>query len=239
MFNQVNEIELLKNVQLNYDAIEVFEGFSLKVPVSQITCIIGPSGCGKTSVLNLLAGLVKVSEGKVDIGDATVGYIFQEDRLLPWETVYDNIRLVRELEDKAEIMAILKALEIDEFAHKKPDQLSGGMRQRCSIARGFYYHSSLLLMDEPFKSLDYDLRLNLCRYLMKLWKGNRNTIIFVTHDIDEALLLGHRIIVLSKRPTSVEQVFSITKDLEQRNIMDDEHVTLRGKIIDLMSDQLK
>lgn len=236
MTSKSHKLDLLKSVQLNYDALEVFDDFTLSVPKGSITCVVGPSGCGKTSLLNLLAGLVEATTGLVDNYGATVGYVFQEDRLLPWETVYNNIRLVRDQEDPDEIMSILKALEIDEFAHSKPDQLSGGMRQRCAIARGFYYHSSLLLMDEPFKSLDYDLKLNLCKYLGKLWKDMNNTIIFVTHDIDEALLLGHNIVVLSKRPTVVEEVFVLDTALEKRNIMDQEHVTLRGRIIDLMSD---
>ena len=236
MTGNMKQLKLFKSISLAYEEIRVFEDFSLEVPEGEITCIVGPSGCGKTSILNILAGLVEVTTGQVDKVDAIVGYIFQEDRLLPWETVYNNIRIVRDQEDSLAIMSILSALEIDEFAHSYPRQLSGGMRQRCSIARGFYYHASLLLMDEPFKSLDYDLRLNLCAYLVKLWEKNRNTIIFVTHDIDEALLLGHRIVVLSKRPTQVEQVFNIATAPSKRNILDEEHVNLRGKIIDLMTE---
>lgn len=235
MTSNKHQLELFKSISLAYEEIQVFKDFSLEVPEGQITCIVGPSGCGKTSILNLLAGLVEATTGQVSQVDAIVGYIFQEDRLLPWETVYNNIRIVRDQENPNEIMSILRALEIDDFAHSYPKQLSGGMRQRCSIARGFYYHSTLLLMDEPFKSLDYDLKLNLCVYLLKLWEKNRNTIIFVTHDIDEALLLGHRIVVLSKRPTQVEQVFNVVTAPSKRNIMDEEHVNLRGKIIDLMT----
>ncbi len=233
VFNQ--KALLLDEVDLHYDDIQVFDQFSLEVPKGKITTIVGPSGCGKTSLLNLLAELVPVGKGTVHTEDETVGYIFQEDRLLPWATVYQNVRLVRPEENHDEVMAILTALELDGFAHKYPEQLSGGMRQRCSIARGFYYHSTLLLMDEPFKSLDYDLRLNLVNYLGRLWKANGNTIIFVTHDIDEALLLGHQILVLSRRPSRVAASYERTASLDGRNVSDSEHIDFRREIVKQMS----
>lgn len=229
------KIVLLDEVDLHYDDIEVFDKFSLMVPKGKITTIVGPSGCGKSSLLNLLAGLVPVQHGRVLVEDATVGYIFQEDRLLPWETVYQNVRLVRPEENHEEIMAILTDLELDGFAHKYPKQLSGGMRQRVSIARGFYYHSTLLLMDEPFKSLDYDLRLNLVRYLGELWQSNENTIIFVTHDIDEALLLGHQILVLSRRPSKIAVTYEREAPLRERSVEDQEHIDFRREIVKQMS----
>ena len=226
---------LLDGVDLRFDDVQVFDQFSLAVPKGKITTIVGPSGCGKTSLLNLLAELLPADQGTVNTEDETVGYIFQEDRLLPWETVYQNVRLVRPEENHEEIMTILRALELDGFAHKYPKQLSGGMRQRCSIARGFYYHSSLLLMDEPFKSLDYDLRLNLVKYLAGLWQANGNTIIFVTHDIDEALLLGHQILVLSRRPSKIAASYERQSLLEGRSVSDGEHMDLRREIIKQMS----
>lgn len=229
------KLPLLDKISLHYDDIEVFDRFSLDVPKGKITTIVGPSGCGKTSLLNLLAGLIEANQGRVNRQDGTVGYIFQEDRLLPWETVYQNVRLVRPEEDHEAIMEILKALALDGFANKYPDQLSGGMRQRCSIARGFYYHSNLLLMDEPFKSLDYDLRLNLVSYLAGLWKSKGNTIIFVTHDIDEALLLGHQILVMTRRPSQIAVSYKRRSPLEERSVGDQEHIDLRRAIIKEMS----
>lgn len=228
-------IQLLNHINLKFDEIIVFDNFSLTVPENKITCIVGPSGCGKTSILNLLAGFITDFNGVANTGKEKVGYIFQEDRLLPWETVYQNIRLVREETDNEEIMKLLNALELNEFKDKYPEQLSVGMRQRCAIARGFYYHSSLLLMDEPFKSLDYDLRFNLVRYLSELWNKNRITIIFVTHDIDEALLLGHQVVVLSRRPTRIIESFQIDSDIEARDMNQQEHMLMRNKIINHLS----
>ena len=227
--------KLLRDISLKYEEVEVFQNFTLEVPQGKITTIVGPSGCGKTSLLNMMADLLPATEGKVQTQDETIGYIFQEDRLLPWETVYENVKLVREIEDRQEIMSILEALEIEDFADKYPDQLSGGMRQRCAIARGFYFHSTLLLMDEPFKSLDYDLRLNLINYLGKLWKRTGNTIIFVTHDIDEALLLGHQILVLSRRPSVIAEKFHRDSDLGTRDISDEDHIRCRRKIVSHLS----
>lgn len=228
-------MNLLNDITLMYDDVKVFEHLSLDIKKNKITCIVGPSGCGKTSLLNILSGLLLPASGQVNTTNEKVGYIFQEDRLLPWETVYENIRLVNERENKHEIIELLKALELEGFMNKYPHQLSGGMKQRVSIARGFYYHSSLLLMDEPFKSLDYDLRVHLISYLGRLWKDTNNTIVFVTHDLDEALLLGHEVIVLSSRPTSVLNRFSLTTELESRWITQDEHVKIRDQIIELMT----
>lgn len=209
------------------------------MPENKITCIVGPSGCGKTSILNILAGIIKLYEGISNTESNRISYIFQEDRLLPWETLYQNIRLVREEEDKEEIINLLEALELIDFKDKYPHQLSGGMRQRCSIARGFYYNSDLLLMDEPFKSLDYDLKLNLLNYLGGLWVKNKKTIIFVTHDIDEALLLGHEIVVLSKRPTVILDTYLIDTKLGNRDVNQKQHIIIRNKIINHMTNKLE
>ncbi len=168
-----------------------------------------------------------------------LGYIFQESRLLPWDSVYKNIRLVRKEEDKAEIMSILKDVGLEGFENKLPSELSGGMKQRVSIARGFYYDSSVLLMDEPFKSLDYDLRINLIEYLKKLYSKNEKTILFITHDIDEALLLGHEVVVLSNRPTMVKKRYIPKSDIFGRTVSDAEHVKIRGQIIEDLTKEKK
>lgn len=235
--NDIGNITILYDISLSFQEVTVFNNFKLDIPKGKITCIVGPSGCGKTSVLNLLAGFIKDYTGQVNVEGEKIGYIFQEDRLLPWETVYQNIRLVREEEDHNEIMKLLEALELSDFADKYPHQLSGGMRQRCAIARGFYYHSTLLLMDEPFKSLDYDLRLNLVNYLGRLWEKNQSTVIFVTHDIDEALLLGHKVIVLSRRPTEIISEYEIPSELSARDIGEAEHLRMRSEIISAMGDR--
>lgn len=230
MYNEKKRT-LLDQVSLSFEEVQVYNNLTLTVPQGAITTIVGPSGCGKSTMLNLLAGLVLPNKGQVCTAGEVVGYIFQEDRLLPWATVYDNVKLVRRTEDREAIMAILAALEMSAFADKFPNQLSGGMRQRCAIARGFYYDASLLLMDEPFKSLDYDLRLNLMGYLGRLWERAGNTILFVTHDIDEALLLGHQILVMGKGAEGIVASFKRSSPLEARSINDEAHDRLRREII--------
>lgn len=233
--SDAGDIHMLDSVSLRFKERSVLEDVSLTLPAHRMTCLIGPSGCGKTSILNMISGLLPASSGTVHRPSERVGYIFQEDRLLPWETVYDNVRLVREDEDSEEITSLLEALALTGFENAYPHQLSGGMRQRCALARGFYFHGDLLLMDEPFKSLDYDLRLSLIAYLGKLWKRHGNTILFVTHDIDEALLLGHRIVVLSKRPTRIVRQVDIPDDLEKRSLHTVAHAQRRAELIAWLS----
>lgn len=237
VMTQWRDRKYMNKVSLSYDDLPVLEAFDLEIPEDRITAILGPSGCGKTSLLYLLSGLIVPTDGTVDVSGETVGYIFQEDRLLPWLTVYQNICLVKEEENREEIMGILASLELDGFADSYPDELSGGMRQRCAIARGFYFHSTLLLMDEPFKSLDYDLRLSLIAYLGRLWMEKGSTVIFVTHDIDEALLLGHKILVLSRRPTDIAHSYTRKTPLAGRSVSDSEHIELRRKIVGHLADR--
>lgn len=224
-------MKLLDEISLCYEEVQVLDKFSLEIETGKILCIVGPSGCGKSSILNIIAGLIDNYEGDIKQSLEKISYVFQEDRLLPWETVYNNVRIVKENEQEEEITDLLTSLELNGFGDKYPHQLSGGMRQRCSIARSFYYDAPLLLMDEPFKSIDYDLKVNMINYLINLWQKRKNTIIFVTHDIDEALLLGHKIMVLSKRPTRIIDIYDVKKAHTQRDLTDIELSDIRNKII--------
>lgn len=238
----VIDYNIIENISLNFEDIEVFKNFSLSVPSEKITCIVGPSGCGKTTLLNVIAGFVKSFDGKVNREKNDVGYIFQEDRLLPWETVYENIAIVKndeydKITESRNIDSILDELDLSEFKNKYPEQLSGGMKQRCALGRGFYFNPKILLMDEPYKSLDYDLKINLIGYLVRLWEKNKNTIVFVTHDIDEALLIGHKIVVLSKRPTKIVKEFEIETNFNNRDMNSNKHIELRKEIINYLTNR--
>ncbi|MCL6588950.1 MAG: ABC transporter ATP-binding protein [Firmicutes bacterium] len=195
----------VKNISFSFDDLIIFSDFSLEFPEGKITAILGPSGCGKTTLLNLLAGLLKAQKGKVQ-APGSVSYLFQEPRLLPWSTVWDNVALPlwgklpdHEIEKKT--TQCLQAAGLLEYRRYLPSQLSGGMRQRAAMARAFSYPAPLLLMDEPFKSLDLKTRFQIINDFINFWRQNPRTVVMVTHDVKEALWLAGQIILLSPKPS--------------------------------------
>ncbi len=188
---------------------------SLTVPRGQFLCIVGPSGCGKTTLLRIVAGLERPSAGEVlavrdDSGRPVSSMVFQEQSIFPWMSVRDNITYGPRLrgvsrERRAAIASTyLGKVGLTQFADAYPYQLSGGMRQRVSIARAFANDPEILLMDEPFAALDEQNRILLQEELLRIWDETRKTVLFITHSIDEALVLGDRIIVMSARPGRIK-----------------------------------
>jgi len=199
----------IKNLHKNFGNISLFNDFSFAFHEGTITCILGPSGCGKTTLLNIMGGIIKADSGQLSgFHEKAISYIFQDPRLLPWLTVGENIEFVLKGDMPAEQRhkvtgQLIRLMELEDFAGYYPSKLSGGMRQRVSIARAFAYPSDVILMDEPLKGLDIKLKLNLIRIFSRMWQADRRTVIFVTHDVDEALLLGSDIIVLSRPPAMI------------------------------------
>jgi len=192
-----------------YGGIILFEDFSIGFDEGKITCILGPSGCGKTTLLNIIGGIIPPDSGSV-IGfvNQRISYIFQDPRLLPWKTVRENIGFVLSQDlPAAERNSItdrfIRLVELEDFADYYPAKLSGGMRQRVSIARAFAFPSEVILMDEPLKGLDIKLKLNLIRTFSRIWETDRRTVIFVTHDVEESLLLSNEILVMSRPPVQI------------------------------------
>ena len=182
----------LRNVTQKYGALTVYENFSLSLEEGKIACILGTSGCGKTTLLNMLAGLVPFSGAIEPMQPCS--YIFQQPRLVPNLTVEGNLRLV--CRDAARIRDMLGRVGLADKAKAYPVELSGGQAQRVSIARAFLHPSSLLLMDEPFSSLDTALKIRLMRLFAEIWREVRRSVLFVTHDVEEAYMLAHRALVL-------------------------------------------
>ncbi|SFI09727.1 NitT/TauT family transport system ATP-binding protein [Tindallia magadiensis] len=230
---------ILKNLSKCFADLKVLEDFHLEIKEKEITCILGPSGCGKSTLLNMISGITSPDQGEIVGKKEKIGYVFQEDRLLPWKTLEENIRMVKKTGHPSEIRDLIEKVGLKNFEKSYPHQLSGGMRQRCAIARAYHYQSEMLLMDEPFKSLDYDLRMNMVKMLQDLWTEWGNTVVFVTHEIDEALLLGNRIILLKKNPCTVDQVIEIKTPQSQRTLMDNDLLRAREIIIDGMTNKKK
>ena len=199
----------LKNISKAYGEVILYHDFSVGFDEGKITCILGPSGCGKTTLLNIIGGLVKPDSGSVNGFEGKgISYIFQDPRLLPWKTVRGNIEFVLDhgipVSERESITdRFISLVELDSFAGYYPSMLSGGMRQRVSIARAFAYPSDIILMDEPLKGLDIKLKHNLIRTFSRIWETDKRTVIFVTHDVEESLLLSNEIIVLSRAPVHI------------------------------------
>lgn len=201
---------VLTNLSKSFNGLEVLKNLSLREEENKIISILGPSGAGKTTLLNIISGVTKADAGQVSGFDGkSISYLFQEHRLLPWKTVEDNIDFV--LKDKlgrAErrqvIARYLDMVDLTEFKTFYPEQLSGGMKQRVAIARAFAYPADILLMDEPFKGLDLQMKMALLGSFIRLWADDQRSVFFVTHDVQEALILGQEIYVLTDRPARIK-----------------------------------
>ncbi len=200
------------------------EGLSLRIEPREIVALVGPSGCGKTTFLNIVAGLDREFNGEVrlapraDGAPARVGYVFQEPRLLPWRTVYENLALVLPPQRAEPIVTdMLKAVGLAEARELYPAQLSVGMSRRVAIARAFAIEPDLLLMDEPFVSLDHDTVEQLRELLLGLWQVRPTTVLFVTHDLREALMLADRLVLLSAPPAHVVGQVPVSLARERRH----------------------
>ncbi|MBC7135871.1 ABC transporter ATP-binding protein [Oceanibaculum nanhaiense] len=192
----------------------------LAIDQSEIVSLVGTSGCGKSTLLRILSGLESASHGRVAIdGDPVngphpeIGMVFQEARLMPWLSVADNVRFALKDEDKAtqdrKIADVLAKVGLADFALAYPRQLSGGMAQRVAIARALVRRPSILLLDEPFSALDSFTRLQLQDHLLELWREERFTMVFVTHDVEEAVALSDRIVVMRGNPGHIHAEFAL------------------------------
>ncbi|HUC63266.1 MAG TPA: ABC transporter ATP-binding protein [Alphaproteobacteria bacterium] len=206
----------------NGGRIAAVEDVSLDVPAGSFVTLVGPSGCGKSTLFNCIAGFIVPEIGEViyrgrritkpNVG---IGYMTQKDSLLPWRSVLANVMLPLHLQKMPEAAARARALEViarvglTGFADHVPAELSGGMQKRTALARMLAYNPDTLLMDEPFGNVDVQLKLQLQRELMRLWEAERKTVVFVTHDLEEALALSDRVVVLSRRPGRIKTVIEV------------------------------
>jgi NitT/TauT family transport system ATP-binding protein len=220
------------HIYKSWGSHNIYHDFSITFPESKITSILGPSGCGKTTLLNILAGSLVPEHGELkDFLNRKISVIFQEPRLLPWMTVLNNLEFVlldqfNEVKSRSIALEYLNMMGLSDYKYYFPAQLSGGMKQRVAMARAFAFPSDIILMDEPFRALDVKLKDNLIIEFLKLWEKDRRTVIFVTHDIGEALRLGSLLYIFSKPEVKLAGTF-------QNDEMSDK-AELNRKIIELL-----
>jgi NitT/TauT family transport system ATP-binding protein len=197
----------------SFGDLEVLRGINLNIERGEFIALVGPSGCGKTTFLRIIAGLERETAGEVLLDGRLVrkpgldrGFVFQNDNLLPWRTVFANAMIGREIAgaisaaDRNSILELLKLVGLQGFEHYHPRQLSGGMRQRVNLARALAIDPEVLLMDEPFAALDAQTREIMQTELLRIWERGQKTVLFVTHQIDEAVFLSDRVLVFARRP---------------------------------------
>lgn len=198
------------------ERLQVLSGVSFRVEKNEFVSILGPSGCGKSTLLRLLAGLDRDYEGSIRVNDVDLKmkrvpmcYMLQKDYLMPWRTLMENVLLPAEiagadLKKEAEtVRPMLKDFGLEEFENYRPHALSGGMRQRVALLRTYRMRGDIMLLDEPFGALDEITRMQMQDWLLDIWGRHRKTVLFVTHNIDEAILLSDRVLVMSPRPGSI------------------------------------
>lgn len=226
----------------NDSKINVLKNVNFSVKNNEFICIVGPSGCGKTTLMNMIGGIVNLDKNQVELvqqnesnKEDNFGYVFQTSRLLPWLTVIENVELVCEDKkvDKKKIVNLLESFGLKDFINFYPNSISGGMRRKVALARALINDPSILLMDEPFVSLDQPTSENLYEVLINYKKKNPITVVFITHVLKEALLLGDRILFFSKNPGTIVfdyKVKSKKKPLSIDNIsVDKEYKVLKTK----------
>ena len=217
-----------ENLSKKFSSEQILKNINFKLEKGEIITFLGPSGCGKSTLLRILAELEDYDRGKIINNASHTAFIFQEDRLLPWLNLSENIKLVLkdQLRDQKKIdekvAEVLGAVNLAKYHNYLPQELSGGMKQRGAIARALAIEPELLLMDEPFANLDFPLRLDLIKLLSKIFAKKRMGGVFVTHDSREAVLLGDKIMIMQDNPGRIESSIEITIPKQERYLESDE-----------------
>lgn len=204
--------------------IPAVDEFDFSIYENEFVVFVGPSGCGKSTLLHIAAGLIKPTKGKVFLDGKEItepgpdrAVVFQQFALFPWKTVYENIEFglrfknLRDTNKKSIIEKYISMMGLNGFENSYPHELSGGMKQRVAIARAYAVNPSVLLLDEPFAALDAQTRTIMQEELIELWKKEKHTVIFITHSVDEAIFLGDRVIVLTRRPARIKEIIDLRR----------------------------
>lgn len=234
-----NKVKInLENVKKIYDKIVVLDDINIKVYEGEFVSILGPSGCGKSTIFNIIANLINYDNGKVDI-NGKLSYMYQKDLLLPYKTIIDNVTLPMILNKEKKNIAYEKIKEyfnifgLKGYENKYPSELSGGMKQRANFLRTYVASSDIMLLDEPFGALDSITKSSMQKWLLEVKSKVNSTILLITHDIDEAIMMSDRIYVIAKKPSSVKKEFILN-----RNYYNEENIEnifkLKKEILELL-----
>ncbi|MGG2067118.1 ABC transporter ATP-binding protein [Bacillus sp. S14(2024)] len=237
------------NVSFHYDEKQIIANLDAAVQQGEFVSIIGPSGCGKSTLFRLITGLEKASEGTVKVIGETnhpVGYMPQKDMLLPWRTIIENAALplecqgVKKKEAQMQAQKLLEQFGLQGYENKQPKDLSGGMRQRVSFIRTLLTGGDLLLLDEPFSALDALTKAYLQEWLFEQWKHWQKTIVFITHDVEEALYLSNRIFIVTEQPITslTERIVPLGQERFRKDLHRPEMLALKDEIIGMLQKQV-
>lgn len=252
------DVITLKNISFKYigdnGEVEALQNINMNVQDGEFICLLGSSGCGKSTLLNIIAGLIKPTEGEAEMDNKVIegpdwhrGVVFQSSTLYPWLNVKENISFGLKMRgfEKDEMDKLsdefINLVGLNGFEKSKPYELSGGMRQRASLARVLVNRPRVILMDEPFGALDALTRQNMQSLIRRIWLKTKNTVFMITHDVDEALTLATKVIVMSKRPGTIisefetDFTYSITNENHERTRYTSRYMELREEILDIIN----
>lgn len=245
MNERIEKIKVV-NCTKSFGSLLVLDQLNFCIYEGEFLCVVGPTGCGKTTFCNVVSRLLPETSGMITINEETVdprkhnlSFVFQEPSCLPWRTLWDDVKIGLEIkgaptkEVERKVRAIIDLVGLTGFERFYPHQISAGMKQRVAIARAFVTEPDLLLMDEPFGQLDTNTRFNIERKLIEVWEKTKRTVIFVTHNLEEAVYLAERILVMTQKPTRVKEEVKV--DLPRpRNYADSRFVEIRRYVTDLV-----
>ena len=228
----------INNVSKSYDGIKILDNISMDVYEGEFVSILGTSGCGKSTIFNLICNLTKIDNGDINI-NGKISYMYQKDLLLPYKTIIDNVALPLILNKKSKkeakemVNPYLEVFGLSGYENKYPNELSGGMKQRANFLRTYINSDDIMLLDEPFGALDSITKLSMQRWLLEVKSKVNSTIILITHDIDEAIMLSNRIYVISQKPASVKKEFVVNKTDNNDKKME-QVIKLKSEILSLL-----
>lgn len=260
LLEQDKYVVKLSDINLIYEGesgeVLALENINLDIKEGEFICVLGPSGCGKSTLLKIIAGFHKPSDGEAKMDDKIIngasyerGVVFQAPTLYPWLNIYDNVsfglkmRNINKVKSDELVKKYLDIVGLKDFQKQKPYELSGGMKQRASLARVLVNNPRMILMDEPFGALDAFTRQNMQSLIRKIWIENKSTIFLITHDVDEALSLGTRVLVMSSRPGKILKEFNVdfTYDMLRENknksVYSSKYLNIREEILNIINYQ--